>query len=286
MNRIDRKQGIGRCKRVYRSFLAGTAVCLSLTACGSGIDKIGEDDAAKQEGAGNTTEQEAEMSNTTGQTLETEAAAVGISYETAADGSVDFAVLQEENPDIFAWLYVPGTGIDCPVVQSGIADDFYETHDAAGKENEDGAVYTEMANLVDMTDFNTVLHGKAVEGNGNFADLYQYMDSDFFEKNDKIYIFLDGNLLGYEIFAAYEREDDSLIRRYNFTSAEGCNDFLADLYTREMGKQIREGWDGLTCNHFLITLTTKVKEDDERQFVVIGALIEDEAGTLNRAVMN
>lgn len=209
-----------------------------------------------------------------------------ISRETAEDGSVDFALLQAGNPDIFAWLYIPGTAIDCPVLQSGESDDYYETHDAFGNENTGGAVYTEMANLTDMTDFNTVLHGKSDGQNGNFADLYQYTDPEFFEKNDKIYIFLDGNLLTYEIFAAYEREDDSLIRRYNFTSAEGCNAFLEDLYAREIGKQIREGWEGITCNHFLITLTTKADEQDDRQFVVIGALVEDAAGKINREVMN
>ncbi|MDE7015577.1 MAG: hypothetical protein K2P19_13050, partial [Kineothrix sp.] len=42
----------------------------------------------------------------------------GLAHETAADGHVDFEALQQENPDIFAWLYVPGTDIDTPVLQS------------------------------------------------------------------------------------------------------------------------------------------------------------------------
>lgn len=206
-----------------------------------------------------------------------------IARESAADAEVDFEALKKENPDIFAWLYVPGTDIDCPILQSGLADDYYESHDACGKESKKGAVYTEMANLMDMTDFNTVIHGKA-NGNGNFEDLYRYTDSDFFETNEEIYLYLEGNILVYEIFAAYEREDDSLIRRYNFAGAEGCEEFLKELYTREIGKQIREGWEGLTPNHFLITLTTKADETGERQFVVVAALISDAAGTINREV--
>ena len=74
----------------------------------------------------------------------------GIANETAGDSRVDFGVLKSENPDIFAWLYLPGTGIDHPVLQSGEADDYYESHDAFGQENGKGALYTELANLTNM----------------------------------------------------------------------------------------------------------------------------------------
>ena len=57
----------------------------------------------------------------------------GLEGETGADGQVDFEALRGQNPDIFAWLYVPGAGIDAPVLQSGITDDFYMTHTADGK---------------------------------------------------------------------------------------------------------------------------------------------------------
>ena len=74
----------------------------------------------------------------------------GLAYETAKDAEIDFKALKAENPDIFAWLHVPGTNIDCPVLQSEEADDYYETHNAYGKEDPKGAVYTELANLKDM----------------------------------------------------------------------------------------------------------------------------------------
>ena len=30
---------------------------------------------------------------------------------------IDFAALQEENSDVYAWIYVPGTNVDYPVLQ-------------------------------------------------------------------------------------------------------------------------------------------------------------------------
>ncbi len=37
--------------------------------------------------------------------------------ETDCPISVDFAALQQENPDVVGWIYCPGTVIQYPVVQ-------------------------------------------------------------------------------------------------------------------------------------------------------------------------
>lgn len=229
-----------------------------------------EDDAETQEDTGNNAE-----------SGYTEDAA----DESAEDKRIDFDELYEGNPDIFAWLCVPGTEIDYPVLQSGQSDTFYENHNAYGEEDDAGAVYIELANLTSMCDFNTVLHGKAgTDGNGLFADLYRFQDPDFFKDHEYAYVYLDGNVLIYEIFAAYEREDTSLIRTYDFTYLSGCQQFLDDLYgTRDMGMNLREGWESVNAYHYLITLTT-LDEKTGRQFIVTAALIQDTEGTISRIV--
>lgn len=206
--------------------------------------------------------------------------------ESAQDAQIDFGALREKNPDIFAWLYIPETTIDCPVLQSGQSDAYYEEHNAYGEEDDSGAVYIELANLASMCDFNTVLHGKTgAEENGLFADLYRFANPDFFKNHEYAYLYLDGNVLTYEIFAAYERENTSLIRTYDFTYLSGCERFLDDLYgIRDMAMNLREGWENLSAYCYLITLTTQREADAENQFVVIGALVQDEAGTISRVV--
>lgn len=207
--------------------------------------------------------------------------------ETAKDAQVDFEVLKKENPDIFAWLYLPDTAIDYPVLQSEESDTFYEDHNAYGEEDDSGAVYIELANLTSMCDFNTVLHGKTgADENGLFADLYRFADPDFFDSHEYAYLYLDGNVLTYEIFATYERENTSLIRTYDFTYLSGCQQFLNDLYgTRDMAMNLREGWEDVNAYNYVITLTTQRTENAESQFVVVAVLTQDAAGTINRVVM-
>lgn len=211
---------------------------------------------------------------------------VGIAYESAKDAKIDFVALKAENPDIFAWIHIPGTKIDYPVLQSEEADDYYENHDAFGNGSESGALYTELANLKNMCDFNTVIHGKSLKEGDLFSELYEYTNPDFLAEHGDIYLYLEENLLTYEVFAVYEREDTSLIRTYDFTYFSGCQTFLDDLYgTRSMGKIIKEGWEGVTPYHFLITLTTKKSPDSDKQLVVVAALVGDAAGKIDRVVM-
>ncbi len=198
----------------------------------------------------------------------------------------DMDACRKENPDVFGWLAIPGTNINCPVLQSRISDDFYKTHDASGAENVSGAIYIESANLATMCDFNTVFHGKTgTDGTGPFAGLYEFADPDFFREHETLYIYLEDNVLTYEIFAAYERENTSLLRSYDFTVSSGCRQFLEDLYdVRDMNSRHREGWDNIGPYHFLITLTTQTSEDADKQWVVMAVLTQEESGTIRRAV--
>lgn len=218
--------------------------------------------------------------------------ASAVAAESAADSQIDFAALKEENPHIFAWLYIPGTRIDCPVLQDAETDDFYSSHNVSRKKDARGAAYIELANVANLCDFNTVIHGNAPKKQDDrdaasfpFADLSLFADPAFFEEHETMQLYLDGNVLTYEIFAAYERENTSLIRNYDFTDTIGCLLFLKDMYaTRDFNMNLREGWDSVTPYHFLVTLTAHKQNDPERQFVVVAVLTKDEAGTINRVM--
>ena len=282
--------------------LAGAViVTLAAAGCGSGDGKMeggaggtaawnGEEDGEGT--AGGTGEaagqggQEADADTGDGENAGGSSQGTGLADESAADGHVDFEALQKENPDVFAWLYVPGTGIDAPVLQSPISDDYYKSHGQDGKEGDEGALYTEMPNMMNMCDFNTIIHGKDDKDGDLFAGLHKFEDPDFFEKNEEFYIYLPDNVLTYEVFAAYYDDGSDILRRFDFTTYAGCEAHLEQIYAaREMGKQLRDGWNDLTPYHFLVTLDGSVREDG-KQYVVIGALIGDAAGVIDRMILD
>lgn len=279
----------------WNKLLAVALAAASVTGCaGSRPESAAEDNIVEEETADTVESGEAGGSGIDSMPLEetapeeTKETASVILRESAQDAQVDFRALKEENPEIFAWLYIPDTSIDAPVAQSGESDEYYASHNITKENDENGALYIEAANLTSMCDFNTVIHGNTAEDgeSGLFAELYQFSDPDYFDSHEQMYLYLEDNVLTYEIFAAYERENNSLIRTYDFTYLSGCDQFLKDMYgIRSMNMMIRSGWEDVTPYHFLVTLTTSRGKDSDSQFVVLAALIEDPAGTIDRAVM-
>lgn len=279
----------------WDKLLAVAVAAVSVTGCaGSRPESAAEDNIVEEETADTVESGEAGGSGIDSMPLEetapeeTKETASAILQESAQDAQVDFRALKEENPEIFAWLYIPDTSIDAPVAQSGESDEYYASHNITKENDENGALYIEAANLTSMCDFNTVIHGNTAEDgeSGLFAELYQFSDPDYFDSHEQMYLYLEDNVLTYEIFAAYERENNSLIRTYDFTYLSGCDQFLKDMYgIRSMNMMIRSGWEDVTPYHFLVTLTTSRGKDSDSQFVVLAALIEDPAGTIDRAVM-
>ncbi|MBR4880757.1 MAG: class B sortase, partial [Clostridia bacterium] len=121
--------------------------------------------------------------------------------------STDFAAMKEINPDIHAWIKIPGTPIDYPVLQSPTEELYYERRSYTGDYSISGCIFTQYFNNVDFKDRNTVLYGHYMLDGTFFGSLHNYKDPDFFEKNRYVYITIPGHILVYDIFAAYETDN-------------------------------------------------------------------------------
>ena len=206
---------------------------------------------------------------------------------TSKDGAdfVDVSEYAQINSDVFAWVRIPETGIDYPILQSSDGDDsFYKTHDYMKRDDPKGSIYIEAANLNDMCDFNEVLHGSSPEDGTMFAPLSGFLDESFMDEHKYVYVYMQGNALIYYIFAAYTRDDTRLLEQYDFTYASGCQAYLDEIYSKKMGKVIREGWENqVQPDNFIITLTT-TDNASGKQLVVVGCLVGDIAGRIDRYV--
>lgn len=209
----------------------------------------------------------------------------GITGQSAVNGHIDFDVLNEQNEEIFAWIYVPGTNIDMPIAQSAVQDGFYEDHNWKKEEDENGCAYTEMANLINMCDFNTVVHGKSNEAETMFSELHRFSDEEFFEKNGQVYVYLPDNVLTYQVVAVHNEDKCSIIKEYNLTSYEGCESYIHDLKEKAVQTGIyREGWEELTPRHFLLTLVMECPEEEGTQEVITAVLVQDAAKKIDRVI--
>lgn len=71
---------------------------------------------------------------------------------------VDFKALKKINPDIVAWIRIPDTSIDYPVVQ-GNDDSYYLTHTFKKTEHVAGAIFLDSDNNADFSDDKNIIYG-------------------------------------------------------------------------------------------------------------------------------
>lgn len=138
---------------------------------------------------------------------------------------VNFQRLTKENPDIYAWITISGTGIDDPVLQS-MDDGKYLTCDASGEENAGGAIYSEQANQKDFSDMLTVLYGRSTVSGGRFTDLLQYEDESYLQQHNLITVYTPQKAVFYQIFAAYRYDDRHLLQSFDCSDERVYNAYI------------------------------------------------------------
>lgn len=197
--------------------------------------------------------------------------------EPLPDNPIDFAAQRKLNSHIIAWIRVPGTVIDYPVLQSGngYGDNFYLTHDVNRQEHRAGSIYIQQMNRPDFTHPNTVLYGHNMANGSMFADLHQFRKTEFFNENEYIYVYTPGHILTYRIFAAFMYDDRHILNSFNFADPSEYSVFLEQsLHPTSLTRQVREGVNVTTADR-IITLSTCAARKSDR-YLVEGVLIDDQ----------
>lgn len=120
----------------------------------------------------------------------------------------DAAALQEKNPDVVGWIYVPDTVISYPILHAEDNNTYLRTS-WTGEPSRAGSIILEANNQSDFRDFHTILYGHHMRNGTMFADIVKYKD-DVFQKDHPYVYVATANFVGrYQVFAAYETPADS-----------------------------------------------------------------------------
>jgi len=182
---------------------------------------------------------------------------------------IDWQKMHEINPDIYAWIEIPGTDISYPVVQGGPWENYYLDHTIEGYEGYPGAIYTQMINHKDFNDFNTLIYGHDMNDGSMFAQLHYYRDPTFFDEHREIKIYLPDKEFTYTVFAAITYDDRLIPKYYDNENEYARNEFLESVYgNRYLDDEIREE-PKVTQADDLITLSTCIWDMPYNRYLVI-----------------
>lgn len=190
---------------------------------------------------------------------------------------VDFERLKAQNPDIYAWITVPGTEVDYPVLQKSDSEDpydnFYLDHTVDLEEGLPGAIYSQAVNHRDFKDSVTILYGHNMKDGRMFTSLHKFEEKDFFEENRQIIIYTEDGTLTYEIFAAVEFSDALIPYEYDFSNSSEVQRYLDDVENCQ--GNFREGVN-VSKEDRILTLSTCYSGRDANRLLIEAVLKEVE----------
>lgn len=203
--------------------------------------------------------------------LEEPAAVAATEKSTTAPLSA-YQVLLNENADFFAWLTIPGTDVDYPVMYTPDEPEKYLHLDFYGNENTEGLPFIDARCSVSPDSDNLIVYGHN-RGNGTMFDsLPAYEDADYFAEHPYIRLNLPGEERVYEIFAAfYDRvyeQGEETFKFYNFIDAESEVEY-AYAIGQFKGKTAYETGVVPEYGDHLLTLVTCTDQAGNGRFVVL-----------------
>ncbi len=170
-------------------------------------------------------------------------------YKPTEPEPLSFWELQRINTEVCAWISVYGTGIDYPVCQAANGDqDKYLTIDAKGEYSLSGALFVDVANEGDFSNFATIVYGHHMENDVMFGQLTDFSDGEFFEGHRYGNLFVGDKNRGLDFFCYLDADAyDRSIYRHVFSGAGEREEYLALLRERarhwrdevEVGEQDR-----------------------------------------------
>lgn len=196
---------------------------------------------------------------------------------TPEAGEIDFDYLKTLNEDIYAWITVPGTVIDYPILQHPTDDAYYLNHNLDGSYGYPGCIYTESLNTKDFQDPNTVIYGHNMKAGTMFAELHKFEDGDFFDTHDEVIIYLPEKTLHYQIFAAHVYDDRHLLYSFDFQDREIYGAYLQSIYDiRDMRANIRKEPEVTEEDKIITLVTCMPSEADADKRLLVQAVLTAE----------
>lgn len=184
---------------------------------------------------------------------------------------IDFISLTAEAPDVKAWLKIPGTEINYPVVHTD-NDSYYLTHLYNKKAGKAGSLFIEAQNNPDFNDSNTIIYGHAMNNGSMFAYLLRFRNQDYIDDHPYGYIVTPDVKYRVHFFAAFTASPDELGSstspwRIDFSGPDDYASWLSKMASRsDVSSDV-----SVTSEDRTVTLST-CSQHGKKRYVVIGRL--------------
>lgn len=183
----------------------------------------------------------------------------------------EYIALKKINEDYLFWISIPETNINYPVVKSKNNEE-YLYKNFKGEENKGGCLFVDSRNVSEEDD-NVIIHGHNMKDKSMFGTLSNLLTSEYLNKNNKIYIYLENKILEYEIFSVYVNDGSFDPYKTNFNTDEEFYEYINNVRKKSY-YNLDYADDG---KKNIITLSTCTNATGEERTIVNAKLISVKA---------
>ncbi len=153
-------------------------------------------------------------------------------YDTIDKVDVDFDKLQSRNSDTIAWIQIPNTTINYPIVYRQNDNNTYLNTNFDGNYSIYGTIFLDGYNKPDFNDRVSFLFGHNVSTTLTFGEktyfttLYDYRDKTFLDEHNKVYINTKNDKYEYTVIGGLHVNEYTPLYKTSFLSDQEYNDYL------------------------------------------------------------
>ena len=174
------------------------------------------------------------------------------SQDIMNESRIDFESLQEQYPDVVAWIKMDDVDVSYPIVQ-GADNDYYLHNDPANQPNVDGSVFLDYRNKSLDTDLYALVYGHNMMDESMFGQLDEYTSEDFYNRGTGSFnIYTPTGAYRYKIFAVNIVDPSDDAYQTGFANTQAFDAFAKQLKARSL---YETGVDVVGSDH-VITLST------------------------------
>ena len=175
--------------------------------------------------------------------------------------------LKKENSDTIAYLYIPGTKVSYPVMQTVNNKNYYLNHSFSKENSFMGVPYLDERCSIDSST-NLFIYGHNITGKRMFGELINYTSESYYEKHKKMILTTETE--ENKIFCVMRVAGDSEF--YSFTDAENEEEYKS-IINQLVSKSICDcsaNINGVTMKNQLMTLSTCADASGKSRLLAIG----------------
>lgn len=184
----------------------------------------------------------------------------------------DFEALKQINGDVYAWITIPGTQVDYPVLQSDIDNKYLDTN-IDGTSGYPGCIYSNVCNSKEFDDYITVLYGHNMKSGEMFGSLHNFDDADFFKEFETYTVETEKAYFVYSVYAAVNYNNKLIPAYFDVKSISGRDEFLESLEKcRENTATYFNDKIEIAEDDKVLVLSVCIKGQDDRRYLIVSKL--------------